>query len=56
MNEKQNHLISCAGMDAERIRSASERSIEITYDLHLTLCHEPENASLGKLMRKEEKA
>ena len=51
MNEKQNHLISCAGMDAERIRNASERSIEITYSLHLTIRHSPENTELSKLAK-----
>lgn len=41
MNEKRTHLISCpyAQIEPERIRAASELSIEITYALHMVIRH-----------------
>ena len=40
VNEKRTHLISCAGLDAEHIRTATEKSIDVTYALHVVLRHE----------------
>ncbi len=41
MNEKRTHLISCpsAHMEPERIHAASDRSIDITYAVHIVLRH-----------------
>ena len=41
MNEKRTHLISCpsAHMEPERIRAASDKTIDITYAVHVTLRH-----------------
>ncbi len=51
VNGMRTHLISCAGMDPERIRAASDRSIEITYDLHQSIAHDPRNAEFGKVAK-----
>ena len=41
MNEKRTHLISCpsAHMEPERIHTASDHTIDITYAVHVTLRH-----------------
>ena len=39
MNEKRTHLISCAHLGPERIRAASDRTIDITYAVHIAIRH-----------------
>jgi hypothetical protein len=47
--EMRTHLISCVGLSTERIRTASERAIAVTYDMHMALRHEHGGALLSEM-------
>ena len=49
VNGMRTHLISCVGLGTERIRTASERAIAVTYDMHMALRHEHGGALLSEM-------